>query len=220
MKIKKVLSLLFTLLPISKVRIFFLNMLPGFKINYNSYVGFANILAVKKLEVSNSRIKSFNIIDGNTIIMKNSSIGLLNKIRYVNIFNLDNARMYNRNSYIGSCDEAVSEIEKNNFRMESDSLITHRHYFDLTYGVLIGKNVVFGGEQTQCWTHGYDYNRKLIGGTVRFGDDIYVGSRSLIVPDVTICNKVTIAAGTIIHKNIIESGVYASNNLVLKKKYE
>ena len=128
--------------------------------------------------------------------------------------------MYNRNSLIGTTDPAITNTERNSFVLNELSLITHRHYFDLSYGISIGKNVVFGGEQTQCWTHGYDYNRNLKGGTVILGDDIYIGSRSIILPNITISNKVTIAAGTVVHKSITKSGVYASNNLMLKKAYE
>lgn len=220
MKIKNIISFIFTLFPFSKLRIFLLNLFPSNKITFNSHIGFCNYIDAKKLHIVNSTIGSFNRIIGLNIYLENSSVGKLNVIKYVDNYILEDSMIYNRNSFIGTIDDSITETDKNNFIMQKKSLITHRHYFDLSFGITIGKNVVFGGEETQCWTHGYDCNRILKGGPIVMGDNIYVGSRSMVLPNTTITNKVTIAAGTIVHKNITNSGVYASNNLMLKKSYE
>lgn len=44
----------------------------------------------------------------------------------------------------------------------------------------------------------------------KLGNKVYVGSNSTIMP-ITICDDVVIGAGSVVTKNIIESGTYAGN---------
>ena len=46
-------------------------------------------------------------------------------------------------------------------------------------------------------------------GTIKIGSYVFLGLGVIVMPGVTICDRVIVAAGSIISKNIIEDGVYA-----------
>ena len=46
---------------------------------------------------------------------------------------------------------------------------------------------------------------------VIIGNDSWIGSRVIILPGVTICDRVIIAAGSVVTKSISESGIYGGN---------
>jgi acetyltransferase-like isoleucine patch superfamily enzyme len=198
------------MLPFNKLRILFLNVIPGYSISYSSKIGFFNIFRVNTLRVKNSYIGSFNRFVGlRQLELFDSKIGNMNSFKYFNIFSSHKAVIKNKNSFIGSLDLKSSS----NLVIQDDSLITHRHYFDLTESILIGSNVVFAGEGTQIWTHGFDFRRVLKSGKITIGKNIYIGSRSLLVPGIRICDNVTIGAGTTVSKSIFITGCYISSQL-------
>ena len=48
-----------------------------------------------------------------------------------------------------------------------------------------------------------------IWGPIRIGNNVYIGTDAIILPNVSICDNVIIGAGSIVTKDIIEDGVYA-----------
>jgi acetyltransferase-like isoleucine patch superfamily enzyme len=89
-------------------------------------------------------------------------------------------------------------------------------------GISIGCGTLFG-ENVKL----YDHNHMIIDGIpshndfvikdIIIGANCWIGSNSIILPGVTICDGVTIGAGCIVTKSISESGVYVSENLKIKK---
>lgn len=93
-------------------------------------------------------------------------------------------------------------IVKNNTRIQSHTFICSN--------VLIGEDCFIG--HGVMFTNDKFINRKLSKDFLAtiIGNKVYVGSNSTILP-VTICDDVVIGAGSVVTKNITESGTYAGN---------
>ncbi len=82
----------------------------------------------------------------------------------------------------------------NNVRIASDvSLITH----DVSYKVLNNK---FGSDE---------YKEKT--GSITIGDNVFIGSKSIILYDVKIGNNVIIGAGSVVTRDLPDNSVCAGN---------
>ena len=95
-------------------------------------------------------------------------------------------------------------------------------HVDVTDKVDIGDNVVFGGEGTQLWTHGFDQLRNMRRAPVILGNNIYVSSRMIFSrggKPLMVVDGTMIGAGTVISKSIVDSVLYLSNQLICKKKF-
>ena len=101
-------------------------------------------------------------------------------------------------------------------RLGEQSNITSGHLFDLSDEIRIGNNVTFGGNGSQLWTHGFDLENTKIQAPIVIGNNCYIGTRVLMMPGNSICDHVSVGAGTIIAKSIKESGFYVSSNLIKK----
>lgn len=108
------------------------------------------------------------------------------------------------------------------FFIGSYSAILRQNIIDVSEKITIGKNVVVGGFGTQFWTHGFYHNRDgdrvKIQAPIAIGDNVFIGSRSIVLPSVSICSNVTIGSGSVISKSIKEEGFYVSNTQVRKSK--
>ena len=62
-----------TFFPFNSVRIFFLNLIPGFKFK-NSYVGILNVFIANEVIIENSKIGNFNCFKVDKINCVNKSI--------------------------------------------------------------------------------------------------------------------------------------------------
>lgn len=81
----------------------------------------------------------------------------------------------------------------------------HRAILDCRMGLNIGKSVCFGTE-VMIWTLHHDYNDidfKAVGGEVNIGDYVWLGSRCVILPGITIGNGAVIAAGAVVTKDVL-----------------
>lgn len=81
----------------------------------------------------------------------------------------------------------------------------HRAILDCRMGLNIGKSVCFGTE-VMIWTLHHDYNDlnfKAVGAEVNIGDYVWLGSRCIILPGVTIGNGAVIAAGAVVTKDVL-----------------
>jgi acetyltransferase-like isoleucine patch superfamily enzyme len=91
------------------------------------------------------------------------------------------------------------------------------------YRVVIGCNSLLG-EGVKIYDHNHKINvdntvskTEFVTSSVIIGDDCWIGSNSIILPGVEICNNVTIGAGTVVTKSIVEAGVYVSSGNKLRK---
>ncbi len=97
---------------------------------------------------------------------------------------------------------------QNDVTIENDTRI-QSHTF-ICSNVLIGKYCFVG--HGVMFTNDKFTNRKLSKNFLKtiIGNKVYIGSNSTILP-VSICDDVVIGAGSVVTKNIIESGTYAGN---------
>ena len=51
----------------------------------------------------------------------------------------------------------------------------------------------------------------MVNGEALVEDDCFVGSRSVLYNCISVCKNVVIAAGSIVNKDVVKSGVYAGN---------
>ena len=122
--IKCFFGLMATLFPFNFVRIFFLNLIPGFKFK-NSYVGILNVFIANEVIIENSKIGNFNC------------------------FKVDKINCVNK-SIIGSYNKISSSLQKSYLSMDQ-SQISINNIFFLSKNTHIGKNVVFGGMNTKIF---------------------------------------------------------------------
>jgi acetyltransferase-like isoleucine patch superfamily enzyme len=84
------------------------------------------------------------------------------------------------------------------------SALGHRAILDARMGLNIGKSVCFGTE-VMIWTLHHDYNNinfDAVGAPVVIGDYVWLGSRCIILPGVTIGEGAVIASGAVVTKDV------------------
>jgi acetyltransferase-like isoleucine patch superfamily enzyme len=216
--LRKVLICSIAIIPFNNLRILLYRLLLGYKIDWSCKIGIFNYLDCTYAKLSeSSSIGIFNYIHTEKLTMQNSGIGRLNKIKFLKSLKMEpKSVIRSRNVILGTAGFFSPYSDVFNFEIGENSLITSNHYFDCTANIKIGKNVVFGGINSQVWTHGFDKNRAMILGSVKIQDDIYIGSNVIILQNVRIVSDVSIGAGCVVSKDIFEAGFYVSSSLVRK----
>lgn len=215
---KIVLSFLISLTPINALKIFFYRILLGYKISYNSKVGFFNIILSKEVTLQQAKIGSFNFIKVKKLKMqKNAWINKFNRIKNVNILDLNEKAIIFSWNFVAGIPELSTDKEmdfsKQNLVLGKTSELLRSNYIDLTYEVIIGDNVVFGGNGSEIWTHGYDQNRNFQKGSVVFGNSIFIGTNCIFTKSINISDNVIVAPGSVIYKSITMAGTYSTHQI-------
>ena len=216
---KTIKLIIVSIIPIYKIRLFLYRNIFKFKIDSSSYVGMFNILNIKTLEMEGATINYLNYINVDHLKMyRKSLIHKKNIIKSMNGITLKNNSHIFSNNFIGG---GVKDSNSNGFNFTSQNImlgcnseINRRNYLDVLRPIVIGDNVVFGGEGSEIWTHGYDLNRNLLTGGVTFGDNIFIGSKCTFTKNISISDNVTIGPGSVIYKSIKESGFYTTHQIV------
>lgn len=213
---KLIVGLVTFILP-SKLAILILRSL-GYKVSFNSRLGFSFLYA-KELELkSNTRLGHFNYISCENLKMEEgSSIGSLNIIKGpIKIFMSGNSAIGNRN-LIKRASPPVTYGESS-LILGFLSKITASHLIDCTRTVEIGDYSILAGASTQIWTHGYYHypkgpGRYRIDGEVKIGNNVYVGSRCTFNLGVTISDGISIGSNSGVSKSLEKPGLYVSQPL-------
>ena len=160
------------IIPLNRIRIFLYRVLMGYRISYDSKIGWGNFINCSNVTISSGKIGHFNRIFANSLIMKKSSeIRNYNLVKLINSITLDeDSLIISRNSIVGLYRDGNPQKDKCNLYVGRKSLLTIRHELDCTDEIFIGENVVFGGKDTQVWTHGFDIYRNMITGSILIGD--------------------------------------------------
>ena len=206
------------IVPFAFLRHALYRLLFGYHISRGSHVGFGTILDCQECLISGGDIGWGNVIQANQFHMEcGSQIGKLNTIRQCHSVHFsEDCAVVDRNKIIGTRPGISPFKEHESFVLGEKSIVTSGHHFDVSDTITIGREVTIGGNGCQIWTHGFDPNRIKIQAPVAVGDNVYIGSRSIIVQGVTICANVSIAAGTVVSKSIAEPGFYVSSQLTRK----
>ncbi len=190
----------------------------GFRMGINSKIGFSFILCSKLELGDNCRIGHFNIIFNNTINLKTrSTIGYLNILKGPFHLNLAEKAAIGNKNYFTRAPIRVS-YDESELTIGNNSKITVSNHLDLTRSITFGSNSILAGVRSQMWTHGYYHaemgpDRFRIDGEIQIGDNVYIGSGCIFNPGVTVGNAIHIGAGSVISKDLVESGMYVGQAL-------
>jgi len=184
----KLFPLLTLFLPPCTLKNRILNLFAHKKVHKSAYIGFS-FISVKHLIVEeNAKIKHL-------VRMKGLEKVLLKRGGYIG----------NHNSFY--CNATLGD--KGGFALGENSELVRQNALDLTSNITIGNNVVIGGYGSQFWTHGFDVQRNRIQGEICIADNVYIGSSTIFNLSVSICSNVSVGAGSVVSKPIIDSGFYA-----------
>ncbi|UVL60300.1 hypothetical protein LOY37_19820 [Pseudomonas sp. B21-012] len=98
------------------------------------------------------------------------------------------------------------------------SKITSKHIVDCTRSVRFGDYSTLAGSGSQIWTHGYMHapsglDRFRVDGSVRIGDNVYIGSMTVVNAAVSISDGVTVGAASCVSKSLLKPGLYVAQPL-------
>ncbi|WP_373032501.1 hypothetical protein [Sulfurovum sp.] len=165
-----------------------------------SSVGHGNYIKVDCLYLEESAyIQKFNQIYGPLIVVlkKQAAIGNLNKI----------VRAKHPVSW-GHSMLKLGELSK----------VTSKHTIDCMRPVVFGDFSTLAGYNSQIWSHGFMHaltgpGRYRVDGSISIGDNVYIGSGSILNPGIKIVNGVIIGSNSSISKSLLKSGLYVNQSL-------
>lgn len=207
-------SLFISVLPFNRLRIALYRILCGYDIDFKSYIGPATWLYARSVRISSARIGPFNRLWLDTLQMAPGAVfGKYNTISHVRkVILAPGAHILHRN-FIGGTHRTDVASDREDLTLGENSQISIGCFFDLSDSVTMGRDVVVAGARTQFWTHGFDHRRRRRCGPITIANNVFLGSASVVVHDVNICDDVVVGAGSVVHRSITEPGLYASNQL-------
>ena len=190
----------------------------GFKIGINVRIGFTFIASNTLIIGDNVRIGHLNLILNDCVQLKNNC-----KVGYFNILKgpfhllLENKASLGNKNYITRAKNGIS-YGKSMLHLGELTKITVGHHIDLTKSIIFGDFSILAGIRSQLWTHGYYHadtgkDRIRIDGEIHIGDNVYIGSSCIFNPGVKVANAIHIGGGSVISKNLDESGMYVGQGL-------
>jgi maltose O-acetyltransferase len=107
----------------------------------------------------------------------------------------------------------LDEYRKLGLEIGKNVLINYDVFLDGCGKIKIGDNCVI---TKLCMILSHDASSKMVGfdsieGLTEIGNNVFIGIRSIILPNIKIGNNVIIGAGSVITKNIPENEVWAGN---------
>lgn len=188
----------------------------GHRIRPSARVGFSFVLADSICMDRGARVGHGNIVECNKVLLRPKAyLGHLNRcVGPMNVWLSQTAGIGNNNS-ITRGGKGVS-YGSATLRLGVLSKITSGHKIDCTACVRFGDYTTLAGVRSQIWSHGYVHDlsgsgRYRIDGKVSLGDNVYVGSGSIITGGVSIGSGVIVGAGVTIPRSILEPGAYVSS---------
>jgi len=181
-KIKLLIAIIISIMPLNIIRVNLYRLLFGYKIK-SSKIGFATIINIESCQLDSASIGGFNIFTGpfSLKMQQNSSIGFGNTFR---------------------CGKWVvdSKFKDMNFKralyIGKNSSIDNKHYFDIAGLINIDEGVFISGNHSQFWTHGGDKRDN----DITIGKNCYIGSGVMFAPGSGVANNSIVAMGSIITK--------------------
>lgn len=104
------------------------------------------------------------------------------------------------------------------FKLGEWSKITSGHCIDCTRSVSFGSYSILAGRGSQMWTHGYLHaaaglDRFRIDGSIKVGNNVYVGSACVFNAGVRIADAITIGSASCVSRSLEHPGLYVSQAL-------
>jgi len=190
----------------------------GWRVATNCSVGFswlnANYVDLREF----SRIGHGNIVNVEAVVLRSHAyINHLNRVTGPFLVVLcERAGVGNQNKVIRA-PRGVS-WGKAIFKLGKWSKVTTGHIIDCTRSVIFGEHSTLAGRGSQIWTHGYLHaprglERFRIDGSVRVGNNVYIGSACVFNAGVGVADAITVGAASCISRSIDRPGLYVSQPL-------
>lgn len=211
------LGLFCLIFPSGLLKNFILRMF-GWKIGKDVHIGFSFLAVNNMVLFDNTYIGHLNFVKIYFLKMgKKAYIQNLNRVTGPLYLILEDEAAIGNLNTIKRAKHPVS-WGRSKLRIGLGSKITSRHTLDCTRPIEIGEHSIIAGESSQLWTHGYIHNkigkdRFRIDGSIKIGNNVYIGSASVINPGVSIANAITVGSHSVIAKPLRKSGLYVSQSL-------
>lgn len=207
---KIIVSIIISLVPLNFLKIFFYKIFLNINIK-NSKIGFFIVLNGNKINITNSNICNFNYISCNNVSIDDSLVKKNNFFQNINYLKINNVKIGKNNKFQSPLNNAASRFE-----ILEKSSIGNFNFFDLTDSIYIKENSIIDNF-CQLWTHGFSSERIIKKGGILINSNIKIESGVIINYNVRITDNVIIKAGSVIAKSILEEGLYGNNIDLIKK---
>jgi acetyltransferase-like isoleucine patch superfamily enzyme len=216
MKIKLI-AFFCLIFPPSKIKNYILKQF-GWEIANNVYIGFSYISTNKVSLYNNTRIGHLNFINLPCLQMRaNAYIQNLNRITGPIYVFLDTSAALGNLNTIKRAKHPIS-WGRSIFKVGIGSKVTSKHIIDCTRPIYMGDYSIIAGQGRQLWTHGYIHNttgddRFRIDGSIKIGNNVYIGSATVINPGICISDAITVGSHSTVAKSLKEPGLYVNQSL-------
>lgn len=217
--IRTAFTIAITLLMPRRVKPYLLNLL-GHQISSKATINISIIFVDRLYMADGARIMSFNVIRCRRLVMRcNAYIDKFNRISGPLSINLAETAAIGRSNVIYRAPYPTS-IGPAVLRLGRLSKITSSHLVDCMSSISIGDYSTVAGAATQLWTHGYKHEsngpgRFRIDGKIIIGDNVYIGSASVVIGGVKIVSGVSVGSHSSVSKSLLIPGLYVSQPLRL-----
>jgi acetyltransferase-like isoleucine patch superfamily enzyme len=210
-------SLVSLFIPPCKVKNAMLRLL-GWEVGAGCKLGFSWVYAGTIRLAANARVGHGNFISIDAFLLaENSYVGHLNRMvgplflvlsEYAGIGNLNRVLRAKKGVTWG----------RSMLKLGRWSKITSRHVVDCSRSVIIGDYSIVAGCGSQLWTHGYLHapqglGRFRIDGSIRIGNNVYIGSACVFNAGVRVSDAITVGAASCIARSLDVPGLYVSQPL-------
>jgi len=185
-----------------------LNLFFGFEIHSTARVG-VSLISVAKLKMGpGSRIGHLNVIKGleELTMEESATVGNLN---WITAHPKDDKKFFRK-----------YQSRRTRLVLSEHSAVTSRHLIDCTDSIEIGRFATVAGYGSQLLTHSIDLNESEQSCyPIIIGDHNFIGTRTIILPGVSVGNMVVVGAGSVINTSLtIEFGLFAGQPAKFIKK--
>ena len=116
----------------------------------------------------------------------------------------------------GSHEPIIDYFSKRGISVGKNCLICTDISTSESFLISIGDNCIISND-VQFVTHDYSASLVIEGannlyGRIKIGNNCFIGARSIIMYGVTICDKVVVAAGSVVTKSFTEEGIIVAGN--------
>lgn len=214
---KFITAILCFLFPV-RLSFWLLNLL-GHKVHPKSRIGFSFLLVSNNIVLKEgARIGHFNLIKVHGLqIEKEGYIEKYNKITGPLEILLEATAAIGNSNRIYRAPIGVT-YGTATLKLGVLSKITGNHRIDCTRSITMGKYSILAGHNSQLWTHSYTHDKEgpgryRVDGEIIIGDNVYIGSMSVITGGVKIADKIVVGANSSVSRSLLETGTYVSQPL-------
>lgn len=216
-KLKKLATIGITLLMPPRIKPFLLNLM-GHQVAWTARIG-PSLIAVDRLWMQDQTfIRMGNLIRCRRLIMRRQSyIDRFNRISGPVTVALAETAALGRGNVVYRAPHPTS-IGPAMLRLGRLSKITSSHLVDCTCTITVGEFSTIAGSRSQLWTHGYKHatkgpDRYRIDGRIDIGNNVYIGSASVLNAGLHIANSITLGSHSSVSKSLSIPGIYVSQGL-------